>query len=77
MLEDLLIDIEYDVVISDWIKRSKLVGRISNDGMLGLLVPHRIAVDEINAKELLPYEVTEKQLRSILSKTNIAPYPHS
>jgi len=74
---DILVDIAEDVLIADWIKRSRLVGRIDNYGTLGLLVAHRNAVDEINDGGLLDCEITEKQLRLILTKAGIAPYPHS
>jgi len=74
---DFIIDIAEDDLISDWIKRSRLVGRIDNYGTLGLLVTHRNTVDEINNSGLLDHEITEKQLRLILTKAGIVPYPHS
>ena len=74
---DLLDNIDVDVLITDWIKRSRLSGRIDNGRKIGMLVPHRNAIDEINCSGLMSYELTEKQLRLILTNAGVDPYPHS
>ena len=61
--------------IAAWMLRTRLVGRIDNNGALGLLVPLANAVDEVNFAGVVPVEVTAEMVKAALQLENIASYP--
>jgi hypothetical protein len=63
-----------DFDITDWLRGTRLIGRICSDGQLGLLVPLAIVRDELAE---IGVHVTIAVIASAIKRDGIAPFPEA